>query len=67
MSKSQKVNDIMADLQNVDTNDQDAMIAQLNEIALRVAEAQGKKVSTSSNNVNVAADPMDALGCEGCQ
>lgn len=66
MSKSQKVNDIMADLQDVDTTDQDAMIAQLNEIALRVAEAQGKKVSTN-NNINVDADPMDALGCEGCQ
>lgn len=60
-----KVDDAMADLQNVSADDPD-MIAKLNEIAKRVAEAQGKTKSNTTN-FNVNADPMDELGCEGCQ
>lgn len=62
------VDDIMADAQVVDANDPD-MIAKLNEIALKVAEAQGKNLMQSNsmaNNFN-NVDPMDELGCEGCQ
>ncbi|MEX2014333.1 MAG: hypothetical protein WD885_00155 [Candidatus Saccharimonadales bacterium] len=64
---SKKVDDIMADMQAVDANDPD-MIAKLNEIALKVAEAQGKAPAASKpGNLNVENDPMDELGCEGCQ
>lgn len=68
MTKNSKsVDDIMADMQAVDANDPD-MMAKLNEIALKVAEAQGKSPSKSkSGNLNVESDPMDELGCEGCQ
>ncbi len=62
---SKSVDDIMADMQAVDANDPD-MIAKLNEIALKVAEAQGKK-SAKPQSFNVENDPMDDLGCEGCQ
>lgn len=64
---SKSVDDIMADMQAVDANDPD-MIAKLNEIALKVAEAQGKASETpKSGNLKVESDPMDELGCEGCQ
>lgn len=67
---STSVDDIMADMQSVDANDPD-MIAKLNEIALKVAEAQGKTPGKSGSGsggaVKVASDPMDELGCEGCQ
>lgn len=68
MTKNSKsVDDIMADMQAVDANDPD-MMAKLNEIALKVAEAQGKSPAKSkSGNLNVESDPMDELGCEGCQ
>lgn len=59
------VDDIMSSMQSVDPNDPD-MIAKLNEIALKVAEAQGKKPA-GSTKLNVESDPMDELGCEGCQ
>lgn len=59
------VDDIMASMQAVDANDPD-MIAKLNEIALKVAEAQGK-TPAKSTRANVESDPMDELGCEGCQ
>ena len=63
------VDDIMADMQTVDANDPD-MMAKLNEIALKVAEAQGKKPAASNPQAGTFAtnvDPMDELGCEGCQ
>lgn len=60
-----KVTDIMADMQDIKADDPD-MIAKLNEIALRVAEAQGKRPA-NTNNLTVDSDPMDELGCEGCQ
>ena len=60
------VDDIMADMQAVKADDPD-MVAKLNEIAQRVAEAQGKKPQTQNSNPNIATDPMDELGCEGCQ
>jgi hypothetical protein len=64
---TQSVDDIMASMNTVDPNDPD-MMAKLNEIALRVAEAQGKtSTKPSAGNLNVASDPMDDLGCEGCQ
>lgn len=64
---SASVDDIMANMQAVDANDPD-MIAKLNEIALKVAEAQGKKVGSSGTQLNgIEVDPMDELGCEGCQ
>jgi hypothetical protein len=62
---SKKVDDIMTNVQSITAGDPD-MIAKLNEIARRVAEVQGSK-PTARDNLNVAADPMDALGCEGCQ
>ena len=62
---NKKVDDIMASLQSVQADDPD-MMAKLNEIALKVAEAQGKKVDTTNLN-NIDSDPMDELGCEGCQ
>ena len=64
---SASVDDIMANMQAVDANDPD-IIAKLNEIALKVAEAQGKKVGSSDTQINgIEVDPMDELGCEGCQ
>lgn len=63
---SKKVQAIMADAQAVKADDPD-MIAKLTEIAQRVAEAQGKKSKTENNLNNIATDPMDELGCEGCQ
>lgn len=61
-----KVDDIMTDMQAVKADDPD-MIVKLNEIAQRVAKAQGKKPTSSASNFNVESDPMDELGCEGCQ
>ena len=65
---AKKVDDVMAAMQSVSADDPD-MIAKLNEIALKVAKAQGKQTPAKLNgtNVNVASDPMDELGCEGCQ
>lgn len=63
----QQIDDAMAAMQSISADDPD-MMAKLNEIALKVAEAQGKRPSgTSNTNANVASDPMDELGCEGCQ
>lgn len=62
----QKVDDIMASLSGVSADDPD-MINKLNEIALKVAEAQGKLKPKSGNVNNVDTDPMNELGCEGCQ
>lgn len=64
--KTHAVDDLMSDAQSIAADDPD-MIAKLNEIALKVAEAQGKKPTASNNNMNVNTDPMDSLGCEGCQ
>lgn len=63
-----KVDDIMADMKDVKADDPD-MIVKLNEIALKVAEVQGKVVAKTQSQVDdlVNADPMDELGCEGCQ
>ncbi len=61
---SQDIQAILSQSQTIDPNDPDAM-AKLNELALKVAEAQGKTVQTNTNNAQV--DPMDELGCEGCQ
>jgi recombinational DNA repair protein RecT len=63
-----KVKNIMSDVEDVKADDPD-MIEKLNEIARRVAEAQGKVLSSvkpRSNNLD-NVDPMDELGCEGCQ
>lgn len=57
--------DVQAAMQAVDPNDPD-LIAKLNEIALGIAEKQGK-APTKSTNLKVESDPMDELGCEGCQ
>lgn len=62
---SKNADDVQAAMQAVDPNDPD-LIAKLNEIALGIAEKQGK-VPAKSSNVNVNSDPMDELGCEGCQ
>ena len=67
--KSKKIDDIMADAQNVTADDPD-MMEKLNLIALKVAEAQGKVLASAkskNNNFNIDTDPMDELGCEGCQ
>lgn len=67
MSKNIKsVQDVMAQVQTVKADDPD-MIAKLNEIALKVAAAQGKKSATTGSTMDVESDPMDELGCEGCQ
>jgi DNA-binding protein YbaB len=68
MAKSNtKVDDIMVDAQSVSADDPD-MLEKLNLIAQKIAEAQGKKTSSSSQNNNFNnVDPMDELGCEGCQ
>jgi hypothetical protein len=42
------------------------MLEKLNEIAKKVAEAQGK-TSSKGTNPKAQVDPMDELGCEGCQ
>lgn len=65
-SNPKSVQDVMAEMQTVKAGDPD-MIAKLNEIALKVAAAQGKKPASASGNMDIAADPMDELGCEGCQ
>lgn len=67
--KSKKVDDIMAGAQSVKADDPD-MMEKLQLIALKVAEAQGKVLTSSKSkntNFNIEADPMDELGCEGCQ
>lgn len=66
---SQKIKDMMASAQAVKADDPE-LIEKLNEIALKIAEAQGKRVpaSTKSQTNNFTnVDPMDELGCEGCQ
>lgn len=64
---AQKIDDLVASASDATSSTSDAdMIAKLNEIALKVAEAQGK-TTTQSTNMNVSSDPMDELGCEGCQ
>ena len=64
--KTHAVDDLMSDAHSITADDPD-MIAKLNEIALKVAEAQGKKPASTSNAANIATDPMNELGCEGCQ
>jgi len=68
LKKLSKVDDIMTQMHSLNADDPD-MMAKLNEIALRVAEAQGKKSLLDVNNssVGVDVDPMEELGCEGCQ
>ena len=68
VAQNSKVKDIMADLQSVKADDPD-MIKKLNEIAQKVAEAQGKAQASSKSQVGSFnnLDPMDELGCEGCQ
>jgi hypothetical protein len=63
---TKKVADIMAGAQAVSADDPD-MMAKLNEIALKVAEAQGKVSGSKNSNLKIDSDPMDELGCEGCQ
>jgi hypothetical protein len=66
-SNKKKVDNIMADMQSISADDPD-MIEKLNLIALKVAEAQGKDVKSKMANPNFTnVDPMDELGCEGCQ
>lgn len=62
-----QIDDAMHQMQSISADDPD-MMAKLQEIAQKVAEAQGKKpLARNDTNTNVAVDPMDALGCEGCQ
>jgi hypothetical protein len=65
---SKKVTAILADMQNVQADDPD-MIAKLNEIAQKVAEAQSRILWSSQSQVSnfKNIDPMEELGCEGCQ
>ncbi len=63
--KKQSVEEIMNEAQSVSPDDPD-MLEKLNEIAKKVAEAQGK-TSPKSTSPNAQVDPMDELGCEGCQ
>jgi hypothetical protein len=63
----QDIEAIMNQVQSVNSDDPD-MLEKLNEIARKVAEAQGKTNSTSTSATPKAqVDPMDELGCEGCQ
>ena len=63
--KKQSVEEIMSQVQSVNPDDPD-MLEKLNEIARKVAEAQGKTTTTTANP-KAEVDPMDELGCEGCQ
>jgi hypothetical protein len=63
--KKQSVEEIMNEAQSVNPDDPD-MLEKLNEIARKVAEAQGK-TSSKGTTPNAQVDPMDELGCEGCQ
>jgi hypothetical protein len=63
--KKQSVEEIMSQVQSVNPDDPD-MLEKLNEIARKVAEAQGKTTNTTANP-KAEVDPMDELGCEGCQ
>ncbi len=66
-NNKKKVDNIMAGMQSISADDPD-MIEKLNLIALKVAEAQGKDVKSKMANPNFTnVDPMDELGCEGCQ
>jgi hypothetical protein len=65
---AKKVQDIMDTMDSVKADDPD-MMEKLTEIAKKVAEAQGKTLAsakTQANNFN-NVDPMEDLGCEGCQ
>jgi hypothetical protein len=62
-----KVKDLMTAMQIVQADDPD-MIEKLNLIARKIAEAQGKIPATAaSGNNSIEVDPMEELGCEGCQ
>jgi hypothetical protein len=61
----QNVDEIMNQVQSVDADDPD-MLEKLNEIARQVAQAQGK-INTGGLKPQAQVDPMDELGCEGCQ
>lgn len=63
--KKQSIEEIMSQAQSVNADDPD-MLDKLNEIARKVAEAQGKTISKSAGP-QAQIDPMDELGCEGCQ
>jgi hypothetical protein len=64
---SKKIQDAMAQMQSVKADDPD-LIDKLNEIALLVAKAQGRVMNSAKSSLNnIEADPMDELGCEGCQ
>ena len=65
-TNSKNIPDVMAQMQAVKADDPD-MIDKLNQIARGVALAQGKSHTKSKDNINVVSDPMDELGCEGCQ
>lgn len=62
----QSVEEIMSQVQSIDPNDPDKM-EKLNAIALQVAQAQGKATGSTNSQSDVTVDPMDELGCEGCQ
>jgi hypothetical protein len=65
---SKKVTDILEELHKVKSDDPD-MIAKLNVIARKVAEVQGKMTAAPRKHTDnfSTADPMEELGCEGCQ
>lgn len=63
----QNIEDIMSQVQSVDSDDPD-ILEKLNEIAKQVAEAQGKTPGSAAGaSPQAQVDPMDELGCEGCQ
>lgn len=66
-NNSQDLKNVASQANTISADDPD-MIDKLNEIALKIAEAQGKNITPKKNhNINIANDPMDELGCEGCQ
>jgi len=65
-NNTQNVQSLVDEAQTMSADDPDLM-EKLNEIALKVAQAQGKTTNNTNSSVSVEADPMDELGCEGCQ
>ena len=63
-SSNPTIDKLMKEAQSVKPDDPD-MMEKLNQIAQQIAQAQGKAKPTTANSALV--DPMDELGCEGCQ
>lgn len=70
-TSKQKIEELMQQAQTVQADDPD-MLDKLNQIAQEIAKAQGKQAPKKGMQSNAAqdaalVDPMDELGCEGCQ